>query len=415
MMRSTLLSAAALAAMAVVAAGQAQVEMPGSRQPRGLPSPRVAPLPEAQWNDQHRQLAAAFGGGGRAENGLRTLLRLPPLAEAVMPYTIYLAEESSLPPRHRHLLILRTAWLCGSQALWSEGAARARATTPAIPATSAASPDLSDAEIRRVAEGAGAQGWTATEVALLTMADELYRLSSVSDGTWKSLAAAYGVHGLMDAVETVNHFTALALLYNSLGVQPDEATTQRLPTDVPYRLLTGQREPPLATARIAPVEGAGIAVGRTFARHPRLNDARGRRAGFINRVSALQPRHREMLILRIGWNTRSEYEWAQHVGSVGRARDYGLEPARIAEGSGATGWDRFEQAILRAADELYRDAMVSDPTWNVLAERLDPGLLMSAVFTASSYRATSMALNAFGVQLEPGDERFPNVPAPAAR
>jgi hypothetical protein len=36
---------------------------------------------------------------------------------------------------------------------------------------------------------------------------------------------------------------------------------------------------------------------------------------------------------------------------------------------------------------------------------------MSAVFTASSYRATSMALNAFGVQLEPGDERFPNVPS----
>jgi hypothetical protein len=34
---------------------------------------------------------------------------------------------------------------------------------------------------------------------------------------------------------------------------------------------------------------------------------------------------------------------------------------------------------------------------------------MSAVFTASSYRATSMSLNAFGVQLEPGNERFPKV------
>jgi hypothetical protein len=35
---------------------------------------------------------------------------------------------------------------------------------------------------------------------------------------------------------------------------------------------------------------------------------------------------------------------------------------------------------------------------------------MSAVFTASSYRATSMVLNALGVQLEPNDERFPKLP-----
>jgi alkylhydroperoxidase family enzyme len=141
-----------------------------------------------------------------------------------------------------------------------------------------------------------------------------------------------------------------------------------------------------------------------------MNAARSPRANFINRVSSLQPRHREMLILRTGWNAQSEYEWAQHVGSVGRARDYGLEPIRIAEGADAPGWDPFERSILRAADELYRDAMVSDRTWKELAAKFDAPLLMSAVFTASSYRATAMALNAFGVQLEPGDERFPTLP-----
>ena len=54
--------------------------------------------------------------------------------------------------------------------------------------------------------------------------------------------------------------------------------------------------------------------------------------------------------------------------------------------------------------------MVSDRTWKQLATRFDAPLLMSEVFTASSYRATAMALNAFGVQLEPGDERFPKLP-----
>jgi alkylhydroperoxidase family enzyme len=309
-----------------------------------------------------------------------------------MPYTIYLTEESSLPARERHLLILRTAWLCGSEVLWSR---QTGALTPT--------------ERRRVAEGASAAGWSRGEAALLRMADELYRLSSVTNATWRAVAADHLLPGLMDAVETVNHFTAVALLYNSLGVQPDAGRVDRLPSDIPYRLTAGDREPALRTARVAPAAGDGIAVGRTFARHARLNAARGGRAGFINRVSKLQPRHREMLILRTGWNTQSEYEWAQHVGRVGRARDYGLDPGRIAEGPGARGWDPFEQAILRAADELYRDAAVSDDTWQALAERLDPALLMSAVFTASSYRATAMALNAFGVQLEPGDERFPPV------
>ena len=116
-----------------------------------------------------------------------------------------------------------------------------------------------------------------------------------------------------------------------------------------------------------------------------------------------------MLILRIGWDCRSEYEWAQHVGSVGRARDHGLEPIWIAQGPDAPGWDPFERAILRAVDELFRDTVISDRTWAALAERYDTELLMSAVFTASSYRATSMALNAFGVQLEPGNERFPQL------
>jgi 4-carboxymuconolactone decarboxylase len=82
----------------------------------------------------------------------------------------------------------------------------------------------------------------------------------------------------------------------------------------------------------------------------------------------------------------------------------------IARGPDA-GWDPFEAAILRAADDLYRDSVVSDATWRTLSSRFDEGAMMSAVFTASSYRATAMALNAYGVQLEPGDERFPQLRA----
>jgi 4-carboxymuconolactone decarboxylase len=380
------------------AVAQYVIEPPGSRQPSAVTTPRVRPLPESQWNDTHKAIVAKFAREGRADNGLRTLLNLPELAEGVMPYTTYLLDESSLAPRHRALLVMRAAWLCGSQPVWAGHAARARAA------------GLGDADIKRIAQGPATSGWDPFEAALLRMADELYRNSSVSNETWASVAGQYDMLHLMDAVETVNHFVVLSMIYNVFGVQPDEGWKDRLPTDVPYRIEVPVREPALTAARVQPGEGRGIAVSRTFGRYPKLNERWSPRQTFILRVSKLSPRHREMLILRMGWNCRSEYEWAKHVGSVGRAREHGLDPARIAEGPTAPGWDPLERTLLRVADELFREANVSDATWKALTEGLETGLAMSAVFSSADYRAISMSLNTYGVQLEEGDERFPPVP-----
>jgi 4-carboxymuconolactone decarboxylase len=381
------------------AVAQYVIEPPGARQPPAIKTPRVRPLPESQWTDTHRAIVARFARDGRADNGLRTLLNLPELADGVMPYTTYLLDESSLAPRHRALLVMRAAWLCGSQPVWAGHAARARAA------------GLSDADITRIAQGPGTPGWDPFDAALLRLTDELYRNSSVTNGTWAAVSARYDMLHLMDAVETVNHFVVLSMIYNVFGVQPDDEWADRLPTDVPYRIEVPAREPALTTARVQPGEGRGIAVSRTFARYPKLNERWSPRQTFILRVSKLSPRHREMLILRMGWNCRSEYEWAKHVGSVGRAREHGLDPAKIAEGPTAAGWDPLERTLLRVADELYHDGNVSDATWNAMMESYDTGLAMSAVFSSADYRAISMSLNTYGVQLEEGDERFPPVPA----
>jgi alkylhydroperoxidase family enzyme len=112
----------------------------------------------------HRQLAAKFSRDGRAANDLRTLLHVPEMVEALMPFNIYVSSESSLSPRHRELLILRTAWLCGNQYVWSSHVAFAKTL------------GLTAGEIRRVAQGPGARGWEPFEATLLRMADQLERL-----------------------------------------------------------------------------------------------------------------------------------------------------------------------------------------------------------------------------------------------
>jgi alkylhydroperoxidase family enzyme len=324
-------------------------------------------------------------------------LNVPEIVDGVMPYTNYLADDSTLSPRHRELLILRVAWLCGSESLWATHAARAR------------SAGLTTAEIRNVAQGPETKGWDPFEATLLRVVDQLFRNSSVADATWQALAAKYDMFHLMDAVETAGHFVMLAMVYNSLGVQPDTTLSDRLPKDVPYRVVVPAREPALATARFTPVEGRGISVNRTMARYPKLYERWQPRQGLVVRVSKLPPKQRELLTLRTGWNCQSEYEWAKHVGTVGRARDHGLDPVQIAEGANSPVWDATEKALIRAADELYRDTVVSEATWRALSPQLGPELMMTAVVTVSDFRTISMSLNAYGVQLEEGDEHFPKV------
>lgn len=126
----------------------------------------------------------------------------------------------------------------------------------------------------------------------------------------------------------------------------------------------------------------------------------------MGETSRLAPREREILILRIGWLCEAEYEWGQHVIF---AREAGLadeEIQRIKKGSEAEGWSSFDAALIRATDELHKDACISDATWAELSEQYDQQQMMDVVFTVGQYNMVSMALNSFGVQLDDGVDGF---------
>src|SRR5437773_568891 len=72
---------------------QALPSRPGETQPRPLPKARLAPLAEAQWTEAHRSRVAKFSSDGRVGNDFRTLLHVPELVDALLPYTRYLSSE----------------------------------------------------------------------------------------------------------------------------------------------------------------------------------------------------------------------------------------------------------------------------------------------------------------------------------
>jgi 4-carboxymuconolactone decarboxylase len=154
-------------------------------------------------------------------------------------------------------------------------------------------------------------------------------------------------------------------------------------------------------------EGRVYNVIATLARHWEASKKFGVWGNHVmGNTSTLPPRERELLILRIGWLCQAEYEWGQHVIFGKGAGLTDAEIARIKEGPDAAGWDPFDATLLRAADELHTDALISDATWTALSQRYNTQQLMDVVFTVGQYNLVSMALNTFGVQLDKGVKGF---------
>lgn len=203
-----------------------------------------------------------------------------------------------------------------------------------------------------------------------------------------------------------------------LGMVLFLAACATLPKDKVERVrLKEPRLQPLAESQwteeqrkiLAPLKRDGYVfnIFTTIARNPKLMESWAPFGMYILRASNLSPREREILILRIGWLCRSEYEFGQHT-LIGKAAGLGDEEIlRITQGPNAAGWDPFEATLLRAVDELHSDAFISDATWQALAKRYNEKQLIDVIMTVAQYNLVSMFLNTAGVQLDKGIPGFP--------
>lgn len=121
-------------------------------------------------------------------------------------------------------------------------------------------------------------------------------------------------------------------------------------------------------------------------------------------ASTVSKRVRELLILRISWLRRAEYEFIQHVVLGKRAGLTDAEIERIQRGPDAEGWDPLDAALVRAVDELHADACIGDETWAQLSAHFDRNQLIDIVFAVGCYDVLAMVFKTFGVALEPGVE-----------
>ena len=165
------------------------------------PIVRVPPLSVSAFSEEQAELV----GEWTHLNFSRVLVHHPALYRAFMPYIAQVIPDSSLPPRDREVLVLRTLALGGDvyeahhhvQIAFKAG--------------------MSEADIAAVRAGdASLAEWDKT---LVRAADELVAGQRLGDASWAALGERYTREQQMEVVFLVGCYNVMAMLTNSFGIE----------------------------------------------------------------------------------------------------------------------------------------------------------------------------------------------------
>jgi 4-carboxymuconolactone decarboxylase len=182
-------------------------------------TPRLAPLPSAEWDEVlSRLLSTSPGGPEEPMYIFTTLAHQPELFRRWLGFGGALL-SGRLPGRLRELVILRTAYRFDGRYEWAHHIELGRAQGITAEETVALGGDLSAVE------------WDQFERAALTAVDETADEGAVSDHTWAVLSGGLDSAKLVELLMLIGHYLMLSTVLRSLRV-PLEPTAEALAAEV---------------------------------------------------------------------------------------------------------------------------------------------------------------------------------------
>lgn len=168
----------------------------------------------AERSERTQALIDEFTGGSDI-NVYSTLARHPDVLDLGARLGDFL-RSANVTPRHREILILRTACLCGSDYVYARHVALGRKA------------GLAEADLDRVIAGPDANGWDTFELRLIQAADELHVDASLSEETWEKLTERYDDQQMIVTIMLCGFYHMISFFVNSLGVSIEEGVENRL-------------------------------------------------------------------------------------------------------------------------------------------------------------------------------------------
>jgi alkylhydroperoxidase family enzyme len=150
------------------------------------------------------------------------------------------------------------------------------------------------------------------------------------------------------------------------------------------------------------LDDTAIHIRRAMVNSPNCARVQSRMMQYIRHNSRLDSRLRELAILQVGFTTRNQYEWVQHVEQALLAGCSPEDIRAITEDSAGrpSHLEPLARAVLQASRELTSDVDVSDATYEALKAALDDECMVDLMVAISFYNATVRLLAALRVDVE---------------
>jgi len=121
----------------------------------------------------------------------------------------------------------------------------------------------------------------------------------------------------------------------------------------------------------------------------------------------LDDRLRELVIMRIGWSTGSEYEWTQHWPIAQQRKCTPDELLALRERTLPESFGPTERAILEATDETLARGVISPETFARCRECIGDDALTELVVAIGCWRLISQLARSIEIPLEDGVAPWP--------
>ena len=148
-------------------------------------------------------------------------------------------------------------------------------------------------------------------------------------------------------------------------------------------------------------------IFRVLLRRPRYAKGFSDAFGALLAGDALDARLRELAIMRIAWQTGSNYEWTQHwaiAQQVGISKE---ELVAVREGVDAPRFGEIERAVFEAVDAAVTGRAIPGDVLAVMKRHLTDDAVLELVAAIASWTMVSTLLRSLDIPLEEGVDPWP--------
>jgi 4-carboxymuconolactone decarboxylase len=156
----------------------------------------------------------------------------------------------------------------------------------------------------------------------------------------------------------------------------------------------------------ARVKGPKYNAVKALVRAPEVSLASMRLHKALAQSQGLALRLKELVILRVLWLNRAEYQWSQHLLISSR---YGFDSedyTAIKTGTVSPEWSELEALAVEAVDQLEKVGNIDDALWAGLTQHLNHGQILELLYLIGSFKMVTWIFKAIRLDLDPGMQGF---------